>query len=1094
MDVSEKNFEEAIERALLAGGPDAYPDTPDADTGTMREGRLVYGEPATGGYRRRTSYEYDPALCLIPDDVLSFIYASQPQEWDRFRTLVGADARNHVLRRIADEVRGRGTLDVLRKGVKANGCRFRLAYFRPSSGLNDELQTLYEANIFSIVRQLRYRQVGAAGDGGNGAKQGDPSLDMAIFLNGLPLFTAELKNPLTGQTVQDAVRQYREDRNPAEPLFAFGRCLAHFAVDPDLVYMTTHLQGPATTFLPFNQGRDDGAGNPPTWRGYATSYLWERLWARDSVLDLVQNFVQTVDDEDDEGRKTGKRRLVFPRYHQLDAVRRLVDQARVQGAGQRYLIQHSAGSGKSNTIAWLAHRLSVLHDEEDKRVFDSIIVVTDRRVLDRQIQRTVRQFEQTLGVVENIDTTSRQLKQAMEDGKTIIVTTLQKFPVIVDEIGVLAGRRFAVIVDEAHSSQSGASTTSLKKVLAVANLDEAERQDAVAEGDDQEDRIATAMRDRGRVANASFFAFTATPKPKTLELFGAQRDGRFEPFSLYSMRQAIEEGFILDVLENYTTYRAYWSLLKTIEADPHYDREKAAALLTSFVNLDEHVIGKKAAIMADHFADTVAPRIGGAAKAMIVTRSRLHAVRYKQQVDRYLSEKGYSYKALVAFSGTVKDGGIEYTEAGMNRFPESKTAETFKRDEYRLLIVANKYQTGFDQPLLHTMYVDKKLGGVGAVQTLSRLNRVHPGKAETMVLDFANEAEEIQQAFAPYYQKTLLAEPTDPNLLYDIQTRLDSFDLYTMDDVDHFARIYYAPTMTQDRLHAVLAPVVERYKQAPRDDQTDFRGQLTDYLRLYAFLSQVVPFVDTDLEKLFVFGRLLLRKLPVARDRLPVEIQENISIDSYVVQQTGHGRIGLSRGTTEVKGIGPKEGYSAPPEQIEALSVIIRTLNEHDGTNFTDEDKLCIRELEQRLADNRALEASLRANTRENARLTFDHVVNDLLQDMVDGHFRFYKQVTDDPQFAHAFNDLLFDRYVQGIERVDDVLSQVPRDNGVMSAIDRAAAVLEQAGMTVDDLLDDLPAIRNEVVRKMYGDEFMDELGRQFAALHRGNVARDADA
>ncbi len=996
IDISEKNFEASIEQALLAGGPDAQPQA----AGVVRESPAAYDELAPGGYHRRTSDDYDRALCLIPTDVLAFLYASQPKEWAKFKQQHGADAKDKLLQRLTHEIHTRGTLDVLRNGIKANGCKFQLAYFRPSSGLNETLQKLYEANIFAVVRQLHYSQ------------KKEQSLDLAIFLNGLPIFTAELKNPLTGQNVQHAIQQYRFDRDPAEPLFHFGRCLAHFAVDPDLVYMTTHLQGKKTRFLPFNQGHNGGAGNPPSWNGFATAYLWERIWARDSILNLLQHFIQMVEEEDDKGQKTGKRSLIFPRYHQLDAVRRLVAHAREYGPGQRYLIQHSAGSGKSNSIAWLAHQLSVLHDDQDRRVFDSIIVITDRRVLDRQLQRTVRQFEQTLGVVENIDTTSRQLKQALEDGKTIIVTTLQKFPVIAHEIGTLPGKHFAVIIDEAHSSQTGESTRSLKAVLRAATLEEAEAQEQAAEEDDIEDRIAEEMRTRGRLPNVSFFAFTATPKAKTLELFGTKRDdNKFEAFSLYSMRQAIEEGFILDVLENYTTYKAYWSLLKKIEDDPRSDRTKATVLLTSFVGMHEHTINKKVTIMVEYFASQVAKRIGGKAKAMIVTRSRLHAVRYKQAVDRYLKEKGYPYKALVAFSGTVQDGGLDYTEASMNGFPESQTAETFKRDEYRFLIVANKFQTGFDQPLLHTMYVDKKLGGVHAVQTLSRLNRVHPEKTETMVLDFANEAEAIEKAFAPYYEKTVLKEGTDPNLLYDYQTQLASFNFYTTAEVNRFAQLYYDPKATQDKLHAALAPVVDRYQAASEEERLDFRSQLTDYVRLYAFVSQVISFVDTELEKLYVFSRLLLRKLPVSRDRLPVEIYKSIDIDSYRIQQTSKGKISLPRGTIEIEPIGPKEPFIIVPDELEPLSQIIKRLNEQFGTDFTEDDKVCIRELEQRLESNAALEASVRANTPENARLTFDHVVSDLLQDMIERHFKFYKQVTDDEAFAKIFLDWLFERY-----------------------------------------------------------------------------------
>jgi len=1019
VDISERDLETAIEETLLTNRGD--PDLP-ASAG-IAEPRGVYQASANafpttpeasvtlGGYHKRRSDEYDRALCLMPRDVLDFIYATQPTEWATFLQQHDEPAaKSRLLQRIAQEAQSRGTLDVLRHGVKVDGCRFRLAYFRPASGLNAEHQRLYAGNIFAVTRQLHYSQ------------RNENSLDMALFLNGVPLFTVELKNPLTRQTVQDAIRQYRQDRDPREPLFAFGRCLAHFAVDPDLVYMTTHLEGSKTRFLPFNQGRNGGAGNPPASlarAGFATAYLWERVWSRDSVLDLIQQFIQFVEEEDDAGRRTGKRSLIFPRYHQLETVRRLIADTRAHGTGHRYLIQHSAGSGKSNTIAWHAHQLSTLHDEQNRRVFDSIIVVSDRRVLDRQLQRAVSQFEHTLGVVENIDKNSLQLKDALEAGKTIIVTTLQKFPVIADQIEALPGKRFAVIIDEAHSSQSGESPSSIKLILTAQGLEEATEQDASPE-EDAEDRIIREMQTRKFAPNASYYAFTATPKPKTLELFGEKRpDGRYEAFSVYSMRQAIEEGFILDVLANYTTYKAYWSLLKKVETDPRYDRRKAQYLLTQFVGLHSHTIGKKTAIMVGHFADHVAERIGGKAKAMIVTRSRLHTVRYKQAVDRYLAEQGYPFKALVAFSGTVKDGGADYTEVGMNGMPEAQTAEAFKRDDYRILIVANKFQTGFDQPLLHTMYVDKKLGGVNAVQTLSRLNRTHIGKDETMVLDFANEADEIQQAFAPYYEKTLLTEGTDPNLLYDLQTRLRGFDLYTEADVQRFATLYFSPTARQDRLHAALAPIVERFEAATPEDRVDFRGQLNDYVRLYAFLAQIIAFTDADIEKLYVFSRLLLRKLPISYDRLPLEVQQNIDIESYRVQRTSNGKIALPRGEYDVEPKGPVSGYAPYQDELETLSQIIQELNQRFGTTFTDDDKLCIRDLEQRLDQHPALEASVRANTPENARLTFNHVVNDLMQDLIDGHFKFYKQVTDDNEFSKMFLDWLFERFLNRSQTTD---------------------------------------------------------------------------
>jgi type I restriction enzyme R subunit len=985
MDISERNFEGTIEAALLAHGPDSL--TGDAET--AQDPPLSYGQSLPGGYHKRRSDEYNRSLCLIPRDVIDFIYATQPKEWEKLKTHHGQDVKERFLTRLAHEMTRRGTPDVLRKGLRDTGCKFQLAYFRPSSGLNAALQKLYAANLFTVVRQLQYSE-----------KTGH-SLDLTIFLNGLPIFTAELKNPLKGQNVEDAIRQYRFDRDTRESFFAFGRCLAHFAVDPDLVYMTTHLDGVQTRFLPFNKGRHGGSGNLPSWKSFATAYLWEEVWARDSVLNLIQHFIHVVDDEDDKGRKTGTHHLIFPRYHQLDSVRRLVTHARAHGPGQRYLIQHSAGSGKSNSIAWLAHQLSVLHNADDQRVFDSIIVITDRRVLDRQLQRTVRQFQQTLGIVENIDKTSHQLKEALEGGKTIIVTTLQKFPVIAGQMSALPGKRFAVIVDEAHSSQTGESTKSLKSVLTANTLEEAEKEERDEEGDDLEDRLVEEMQKRGHQPHVSTFAFTATPKQKTLELFGTCRpDGSYTAFSLYSMRQAIEEQYILDVLKNYTTYTTYWNLLKKIEDDPRYDRTKATYLLKLFVDLHEHAIAHKVALMVEHFMSQVAHGIGGKAKAMIVTRSRLHAVRYKLAVDQYLKEHGAPFKALVAFSGTVRDGGKDYTEANMNGFPETQTAHTFGRDEYRFLIVANKFQTGFDQPLLHTMYVDKKLGGVHAVQTLSRLNRVHPGKDETMVLDFANDASELQKAFQPYYETTILSEGTDPNLLYDRQTQLADFHVYTDDEATQVSALYYDPKGTQDKLHAAVEPIVERYKETAAEEQAEFRSQLNDYIRLYAFLSQVVTFTDPDLEKLYVFARVLIRKLPVDRDQLPLEIQQNVDMDSYRLQRTHNGSIALERGTTPLTPMESHLTQPTPSDVQEPLSQIIEELNERFGTDFTEDDKVFIRQLEEHLESHTGLEASIRVNPPENARLTFEHVVHDQVQEMIDANFKFYKQITDDEDFS----------------------------------------------------------------------------------------------
>ncbi|HUX20938.1 MAG TPA: RNA-binding domain-containing protein [Spirochaetia bacterium] len=1013
-EISERALEEAIECSLLRYGPDACVE----DAEIVGEPSPPFGETPPGGYRRRRSEEYDRRRCLLPRDAVDFVLATQPKAWERLGQHHGADITERFLGRLSAEIERRGALDVLRNGFKDSGVKFHMAYFRPASGLNEETRRLHAANLFSVVRQLHY------------SEKNENSVDLSLFLNGIPIFTAELKNPLTGQNVEDAIWQYMHDRDQREPFLTYGRCLAHFAVDTDLVYVATRLAGTNTRFLPFNRGKFGGAGNPPvspTQATYATAYLWEETWTRDSVLDLVRQFIHEVEEEDAQGRKTGKRYLIFPRYQQLDCVRRLVADARINGAGQHYLIQHSAGSGKSFTIAWLAHRLSTLHDAHDRRVFDSIVVITDRRILDRQLQTTVRQFEQTLGVVENIDTTSRQLKEALESGKTIIVTTLQKFPVIASQISDLPGKRFAVIVDEAHSSQSGESTKSLKAVLSSRSLEEAEKEEAEARTPEEEldDTVLTEMEKRGRLSNLSTFAFTATPKAKTLELFGTKRsDGTFAPFHLYSMRQAIEEGFILDVLASYTTYKAYWRLLKKVADDPRYDKKKAEYLLKSFVELHPHAIGQKVEICMEHFMTKVQSEIGGKAKAMIVTRSRLHAVRYKLAVDACLAQHGYAFKALVAFSGTVEDAGQSYTESGMNGFSEAQTAKTFERPEYRILIVANKFQTGFDQPLLHTMYVDKKLGGVGAVQTLSRLNRTHPGKSGTMVLDFANEADDIRAAFEPYYETTLLSEETDPNLLYEVQSRLERFPVYTVVDVDVFAKVYFNRHSNQGQLYAALSPIVDRFQSLAKDDQLDFRGQLTDYVRLYAFLAQLITFADADLEKLYVFARYLRRLLPSDRLELPREVQKNIDMESYRLQQTASGSIPLDRKPGRLEPIRTKDRYTPDPEEIEALSAIIAELNDRFGLNLGQEHKSTLGQMIEKLDDDVALDAAARANTRENVRLTFDHKVEKVIQEIVDSNFDLYKRITDDHVFGETVKNFLFDRYVRAHRNAEELIKR----------------------------------------------------------------------
>lgn len=974
IDTSEKNFETTIEQSLTE----------------------------KGGYHSLTSKSYNRSLCVIPEDIFNFIQATQPQEWQKFKNQYQDDAKEKLLKRLAETIKKRGTLEILRKELKVNGCRFKLAYFQPETSLNPETQKLYQGNFFTVIRQLYY------------SEKTEKSLDLALFLNGLPIFTAELKNPLKGQNVENAVKQYRQDRDPKEPLFNFGVCLAHFAIDPDNVFMTTHLQGKQTKFLPFNQGRNNGAGNPTSALSFSTAYLWEKVWQKESVLDLIQNFITQVEEEDDKGKKTAKKKLIFPRYHQLDTVRRLVSDAQTRGVGHSYLIQHSAGSGKSNSIAWLSHRLSSLHDANNNRVFDSIVVITDRKVLDRQLQRTIRQFEQTKGVVENIDKTSRQLKEALEGGKNIIVTTLQKFPVIVDEISTLQGQNFAVIIDEAHSSQSGESTKKLKSVLATNSLESA----AAAENEeteDLEDIIVLEAKKRGKIPNLSYFAFTATPKNKTLELFGTQNpDGSFTAFSLYSMRQAIEEGFILDVLQNYTTYKTYFNLLKTIETDPQYERSKASRLLRNFVELHEHAINEKVAIIVEHFHTNIAHQIDGKAKAMIVTKSRLHAVRYKLALDKYIRENNYPYQTLVAFTGTVRDGQ-DFTETNMNTANSgtyiSDIATTFAQEEYRFLVVANKFQTGFDEPLLSAMYVDKKLGGVNAVQTLSRLNRTHPQKTSTMVLDFVNEADEIKEAFQAYYDRAELREPTDPNQLYDLQANLDDYYFYEKEDLEKFAQVYFNPKSTQDKIFAVLSPIEETVKEAAEDDKKNFRKLLNDFINLYGFLSQLFPIPDIELEKFYEFARHLIRKISISKDKLPLEIQQSIELQQYQIQQTYQGKIELDRGQESLSPIKISEEEITQNKEVEALSQIIEQINERFGTQFTEKDQVFIQHLENDLDQSPSLRASFQVNSPENAKITFDDVLKDLMEETIESNFDFYQQYNKEPEFRNLLLNFLFQRF-----------------------------------------------------------------------------------
>ena len=844
------------------------------------------------GYEKGSPGDFDKKLALDPKTLLRFVQTTQPQAWDKLKALYGAEVETKVVANVARELDQRGMLDCLRHGLTDRGVKLRLVFFKPASGLNPDTLRLYEQSILTVTRQVHFSE-----------KQAKLSVDLLISVNGLPMLTAELKNQFTGQRVKNAIKQYQHDRDPREPLFQFKRrALVHFAVDPDEVFMTTKLEGRSTYFLPFNKGCGGGKGNPENPHGFKTAYLWEEVWERDSLLDILAQFLHLERKEKRQGKKKViEEKIIFPRYHQLDCVRKLIVASGSNGPGKNYLIQHSAGSGKSNTIAWLSHRLSTLHDEHEKLVYDSIIVITDRRVLDKQLQDTIYQFEHKQGVVQKIDENSSQLADAISTGCRVIITTLQKFHFVLEKIKDLPKRNYALIVDEAHSSQSGESAADVKRVLSLEEAEAVEGEYDPTE-EDAEEEIIKAAQARGPQPNLSYFAFTATPKAKTLELFGQPGpDGKPVPFHLYSMRQAIEEGFILDVLRNYTTYQIFYRLSKAIEDDPDVDRKRATQAIARFVSLHPHNLAQKVEVMVEHFRNFTCKKIGGKAKAMVVTRSRLHAVRYKQAFDRYLAEKGYGdVGVLVAFSGTVRDeNNLDFTEPQMNAkegrpLPERQLPDEFGSDRYQILIVAEKYQTGFDQPLLHTMYVDRKLQGLQAVQTLSRLNRTCSGKEDTFVLDFANEADDVQEAFKPYYERTEIEQATDPNLLYTLKTRLDDFQIYWKQEIEDFARVFFKPQQKQREqdkglLHKHIDPAVTRFRGETEETQADFKHHLASYLRLYSFMSQMMNFHDPDLEKLYAYGRLLITKLTDEGGHTPFTLDDEVRLAYYRLQRTSEG-------------------------------------------------------------------------------------------------------------------------------------------------------------------------------------------------------------
>ncbi|GAB4335806.1 MAG: DEAD/DEAH box helicase family protein [Desulfobulbaceae bacterium] len=967
------------------------------------------------GYVSVDKKGFDRQRAIFPEEVLFFIRRTQPDQWAKLEALHGDKTGEQVLADLCKWMDTNGSLATLRHGFKCYGRTLRVAFFKAAHELNPELEAQYAENRLGLTRQLRY------------APTSEKSLDVTLSVNGIPVVTLELKNPLTGQSVDDAVRQYRRDRDPREAIFEFKRrTLVHFALDTEAVRMTTRLAGNATHFLPFDKGCQGGGGNPPdpAGRNYRTAYLWEEVLARDSLLDILARFIhlQIEEKRDDHDRKVKVETMIFPRYHQLDAVRLLVNAARKEGVGHNYLVEHSAGSGKSNTIGWLAHRLASLHDDEDRRVFDSVIVVTDRIVLDQQLQDTIYQFEHKYGVVQKIDESSRQLAEALENAVPIIITTLQKFPFVSRQLirmaeergenatGALPTRRCAVIVDEAHSSQGGETATDLKEVLGGEELRKKAAQQAQEEGLEGFEELFRSMAKRGRQANLSFFAFTATPKHKTLAVFG--RKG--EPIHRYTMRQAIEEGFILDVLRHYTTYATYYKLLKACEDDPNVERKKAAKALARFMRLHPHNIAQKTEVMVEHFQAVTRHKIGGRAKAMVVTGSRLEAVRYKQAFDRYIREKGYAIKTLVAFSGVVQDDKlpeVTYTEQQMNRgIREKELPEKFATQEYQVLLVAEKYQTGFDQPLLHTMYVDKRLAGIQAVQTLSRLNRTHPLKEDTFVLDFVNDRDEIREAFKTYYEGAEMGEEVDPARMYVIKGELDASGIYLHEEIERFCAIYFKPKQRQSpadhrAMNAALDPAVSRFAVLQKEQEAEaelWRGKVRAFRNLYSFLSQIIPYQDSDLERLYVFLRHLSAKLPRRRGGPAYQFDDDVRLEYYRLQKISEGSISLSDGSGRALD-GPTEvGSGLAREEKVPLSQLIDIVNQRFGTDFNQADQLFFDQIVEAAAADDDLRQAAAVNPEDKFELVFRSMLERLFVERMDQNEEIFVRYMNDPSFRQV--------------------------------------------------------------------------------------------
>jgi len=983
------------------------------------------------GYVQGDPQDYDREHAVDLVKLLQFLAATQPDTYEALGLgEVGGAAnprRTQFLHRLQGEIAKRGVVDVLRGGIKHGPAHVDLFYGTPTPG-NLKAAERFSANIFSITRQLRYSRV-------------DPalSLDMVVFINGLPIATFELKNKLTKQTVLDAVQQYQRDRDPKELLFQFGRCVVHFAVDDHEVRFCTHLKGKDSWFLPFNKGYNDGAGNPPNPHGLATDYLWKEILSKEGLTDILENYAQVVEEKDEKsGRKTYKQ--IFPRYHQLKVVRMLLADVRKKGVGRRYLIQHSAGSGKSNSIAWLAHQLVGLeHDNnagsdigrpqdagrggvkegayQSKALFDSVVVVTDRRVLDKQIRDTIKQFAQVSATVGHAEH-SGDLRKFLKAGKKIIITTVQKFPFILDEIGdEHRQNKFAIIIDEAHSSQGGKSTAAMNRVLeetAPYGGSEAEGEEVI------EDKINKIMESRKMLTNASYFAFTATPKNKTLELFGEpdpQSDGtvKHHPFHSYTMKQAIQEGFILDVLKNYTPVKSYYRLIKTVEDDPLFDAKKAQKKLRRYVESHQHAIREKTEIMVDHFHSQVIGRgkIGGQARAMVITNSIVHAIDYFHAFKDYLKERKSPYAPIVAFSGEQEYGGKKVTEATLNGFPSSQIPDKIQQDPYRFLIVADKFQTGYDEPLLHTMYVDKALSGIKAVQTLSRLNRAHPQKHDTFVLDFYNDSETIQKSFEPYYRTTILSDETDPNKLHDLKSDLDGYQVYSQVQINDLVR-FYLNGADRDKLDPILDACVATYKaDLDEDGQVDFKGKAKAFVRTYAFLSSILTYSNADWEKLSIFLNFLIPKLPAPKEEdLSRGILEAIDMDSYRVEVKTSLKISLSGQDAEIRPVPTSGGGRKLEPELDQLSSIIKAFNEQFGNiDWKDGDKIrkvIAEEIPAKVAADAAYQNAMKNNDKKTARIEHDAALQRVMIDILSDHTELFKQFSDNPSFKKWLSDTIF--------------------------------------------------------------------------------------